>query len=72
MRIYIFDYVGNITGSWHNGGGVAVITDGDPEKVIREKLPDLNPDFSESEVTSYKVVDGEEGKLFLFPDQGCC
>lgn len=73
-RIYIFESVDGITDEYHDGGGLAIVTaTGDPQKVFRDAHPNLEPDFANAELTAtYVVADNEEGRIFVFPDRGCC
>ena len=71
MKMFVWENVGNLTGNYHDGGGVVVIAADleDARKQIKgacEKgctaLKDA-PDFTAN-------VEADEGKCFVFPDAG--
>jgi hypothetical protein len=43
MKLYVFNYVGGITTSYHSGGGLMIITDRDPAEVWREYASPKQP-----------------------------
>lgn len=86
MKIFIFENVGTLTESYHEGGGLVIIAN-DLEaalKMAADEPPkytwrnsDKNPikltDEEIKEVISYDLAgDNIEAKLFIFPDSGCC
>lgn len=72
--MYVWETVGDLTNSYHDGGGVVVIADN--MEAARELLKThgarkgceaftASPDFS-------APVETNEDKVFIFPDAGCC
>ena len=73
-KMFVWENVSDLTGNYHDGGGVVVIADN--MDVARELLVKngarkgcevfkLDPDYSAS-------VEADEDKVFIFPDAGCC
>lgn len=71
MKVYIYEYVSGITNSWHNGGGLVIVTDRDPLDAYNA-LSDM-PDRAEMpEPDSVIEAPGATERLHIFPDEGCC
>lgn len=76
MNIYIWKNLNNVTNSYHNGGGLAIVARNldHAKELVRERLAhqedipnlDLNPD------AVYTLANDEEPAVLIFPDQGCC
>lgn len=73
MRAYIYDYVGNLTDAYHSGGGLLVVTDGDPLEAFIASGEALD-DFTELPEPDrvIEVAPTEAPGVFIFPDNGCC
>lgn len=70
MRLFVYEYVFGLTRDYHSGGGVTIITDREPEEVLREVAYELEEDPG---VPVYVGdVDTDEEQVFIFPDAGCC
>lgn len=83
MKLYIYNYLYNLTDNYHDGGGAVVITDRDPQVVLqehrlRERSDYYNKRDEEAQVDFEDVtpvvleVDASEERVFVFPDAGCC
>ncbi len=84
MKTYVWEYVSEITTNWHNGGGLLIITDGDPQtkwnEYRQEQLDneEYNADSLRTDLPEPSLVyacDFDSGSLFsvmVFPDAGCC
>jgi hypothetical protein len=79
MKIYIWTYLEGVTNNYHDGGGVVIITNRDPQEVwddCREKpRADFWGDCPELELPEADIVytvDATEEKIIVFPDTGCC
>lgn len=88
MRMFIWKYVSNITGNWHDEGGLAIIAKGDLERarqLLREdkyyvSVRNNYPDRAECEAFTKDpdiVFEGKPGEemeeqVLIFPDAGCC
>lgn len=81
MRIFVWEYIGPVSSSWHNSGGVLVIAESiDRAKTLVDELrlsngitpKDLASDpLGEPELQAELVGDHEE-RIMVFPDAGCC
>jgi hypothetical protein len=84
VKTYVWEYVSEITTNWHNGGGLLIITDGDPQikwnEYRQEQLDneEYNADSLRTDLPEPSLVyacDFDSGSLFsvmVFPDAGCC
>ena len=75
MKIFIFEYINQVSGNYHSGGGLVIIAES-KEKAI-ELIADnkhIRPDEKEWEtVVVYKLADTDiQPKYFVMPDAGCC
>jgi hypothetical protein len=83
-KIFIFEYVRELTGNFHSGGGLVVIAE-NLERAIQmakstkkqhsyvEKDDFIELDDEEIKNVSMYDLQGEvEEKLMIFPDAGCC
>lgn len=82
MKLYVYNYLYNLTDNYHNGGGAVVVTDRDPRVVLQEHREATRDDYYQDEplqeigsedVTPlvYEVAETEE-RVIIFPDAGCC
>lgn len=85
MKIFIFEYVNELTDRYHGEGGLAVVA---KDRVHAQRLIDNNYDneafdgytrmrihLTEEEwekVIVYDLKKDEEPRIFVFPDAGCC
>jgi hypothetical protein len=81
VKTYVYDYVSGLTTNWHNGGGLLIITDGDPQdawKEFRQEHIDHEEYGADSliielpEPTLVYNCSGVEKQIFIFEDAGCC
>lgn len=81
---YVYEDVIEISGSYHDGGGLVIVTDRDPADVWAEYAAKENDDddrWGTSVRTSiadlnpdrvYPISGKFDEQLFVFPDAGCC
>jgi hypothetical protein len=83
VKLYIYEYVGGISSSYHDGGGLVIITDRDPADVWREHVGpaksssssyDLDPETLVGKTPDLVLDIGDQSpeRIFIFPDAGCC
>lgn len=72
MKLFIWEYVYDLTDNWHKEGGLAVIAKDldSARKIIEGKAPNCSALNEQADFTT-SVEEGEE-KIFIFPDAGCC
>lgn len=67
MKLFIWEYLGCLTQSYHDGGGLVIIAeDLDRAKVMNGAIGDTVPD------KVYALKGKNEEAMFVFPDEGCC
>jgi hypothetical protein len=74
MRIFIFEAVGEVSPSYHCGGGVVIVANdeahanelADAEEYLQLEKADWE------HVITYEIVGDKEAAVFIFPDAGCC
>lgn len=76
MKIFIFEYLSDLTKGYHSGGGLVIIA---ASKKSAIKLLANNPEIKITEkdwegVIQYQLKDNEENtpKFWVMPDGGCC
>lgn len=79
MNLYIWNYMGGVTNSYHDGGGVVIISDKPPREAWDEHFPNYEDKDAGGLGNKYEdpdnhilVADTEEPQLFVFADSGCC
>ena len=79
MKVYIYEYIENITENYHGGGGLVIITDRDPLDVFNEHVGERRADTGEpmrrdSLPTPGNIVEAVSAteRIHVFPDAGCC
>ena len=60
MKQYIYNYVNGITDSYHDGGGLVIITEGKPQEA-------LNKYFTEYPIDEVYVGTGPDGESMYEP-----
>lgn len=82
MKLYLYNYIEDLTNSYHSGGGLVIITDGEP-KFSRpaedpwywdeeEDGPMPMEEVALPEPTLVLDVPDAEPGVYVFPDSGCC
>lgn len=67
MKLFIWDYLCELTDSYHNGGGLVVVAeDLDKAKALNGAIGDNPPD------RVYDLKGKNEEAVYVFPDSGCC
>lgn len=70
MSIYVWESVGGVSDSYHDGGGVVVVA---PDlESARALLPEECTARAKDPDAIYSVNGDPESRAFLFPDAGCC
>lgn len=74
MKVFIWEYVEQLTNSYHSDGGLVVIADN--EQDARIIAMEHGVVFKGDEkVKTYKLDNmhlGMENEVFIFPNAGCC
>jgi hypothetical protein len=71
MKVFVWQYVSELTDNYHSGGGLIVFADN--VERAKELAEAQGVTFSESELPDVvRNVDGEEEMVFVMPDAGCC
>jgi hypothetical protein len=74
MYIFIFEFVCDLTSSYHSGGGLVVIArdeDHVKELVATDRSIKLASDEWAS-VVKHRLSGKVEPTMYVFPDAGCC
>lgn len=75
MKMFIWEYLGGLTGNYHDGGGVLVVAETQDRAVELIKLhnSELVVEFGDNpEADLIYEVEANEEKIMIFPDAGCC
>lgn len=75
MKLYIWEDLGGLTESWHDGGGVAVVAETlDEAKALIPRYGDYkDKDTDIGEPTAVYELKGDHNrKVHVFPNAGCC
>lgn len=75
MKTYIWQYVAGITSSWHDGGGIVIITSRPYNEVWKEYLIECEEEVECQELPEPDLIyecSALEEKVFVFEDAGCC
>ncbi|SEC54356.1 hypothetical protein [Arthrobacter woluwensis] len=80
-KLYLYEDVEIVSGRYHPGGGLVIITSGNPQAAYVRYL-DLVQDTAEyprsarpnlpAPTRSIEVPDAEPDCIAAFPDSGCC
>lgn len=77
VKLFLWQYVGQVSDSYHCGGGLAVIAL--DERVARELIAaEKHVEVTEEEWAEVRVlaldhiVEAYEPEVIVFPDAGCC
>jgi hypothetical protein len=73
MKIYLFEFIEQLTDRWHPEGGLVVIAR-DKKSALGMLATDPNIHITGDEwdsVIEYDI-DSKEERIFIFPDAGCC
>lgn len=79
MKLYLYTNADSpVSGAYHSGGGVVVITDGDPDQVWLDTYPEERVEYWDDKPEPLGApdfvceTDSTEERVFVFPDAGCC
>lgn len=84
MKLYVYEYIEELTDNYHSGGGLMLITDRDPQEFYSEYVASENTKNAERvwidklptpvlpEPTYVANTDATEAKAFIFKNAGCC
>lgn len=74
MKIFVFEYLGQVSDNYHCGGGLVIIArDIEHAKEIissDESISIKEEDWEK--VESFNLADDVEPKFWVMPDAGCC
>jgi hypothetical protein len=70
MKMFIWEYVSELTVSYHDGGGVVVVAS--TLERARELLPPNCSAVKEDPGAVYVLAGPVEERVYAFPDAGCC
>ena len=74
MKVFILEYVDNLTERYHSEGGMVIIAKDllqAKELILDDKY--CNPTDEEwNNAIAYDLIDNPDPKVFIFPDAGCC
>ena len=74
MKMFVFEYNGQVSENYHAGGGLMVIAkdkDHVNELIKKEEYIEIK-DSEWEDVIVYDLKNDEEPRVFVFPDAGCC
>jgi UDP-N-acetylmuramate-alanine ligase len=74
MKLFVFQYIGQVSENYHSGGGLAIVANDEEhvkELVQKEEYIEVSEKDWE-QVVIYNISDNTEAKIFVFPDAGCC
>jgi hypothetical protein len=74
MKMFIFEYIDQVSSNYHTAGGLAIIAnDEDHVKDLIKNDPSIEITNEEwKRVIVYELKNEETPKIFVFPDAGCC
>ena len=73
MKLYLYQVaLSPVTNNWHDGGGVVVITDGDPDAVWLKSNEGWDAATALGTPDLVLETDATQEQVFVFPDAGCC
>jgi hypothetical protein len=83
MKTYVWEFVSQVTTDWHNGGGLLIITDIDPQdqwKEYRENKINHGESWESWDKLTEKLPEPDFSYdcyadfrgVWVFPDAGCC
>lgn len=85
MKLYVYEYIEELTDRYHSGGGLMLITDKDPQEFYAKWVANSNANKSPEdawkddlpmpvlpEPTYVANTDATEAKAFVFENAGCC
>lgn len=86
-KLYIYEYLDKLTQSWHNGGGLVIVTAGDPSLAWQERNARIASEHPSNRTRIdpaciiqelpepdhvIPVGDDVPDLILEFPDAGCC
>lgn len=74
MKVFIWEYIENLTDSWHSGGGLVIVAEQAPatyESVNEWNGRSHTINLPEPDHT-YELAGDVAPQEFVFPDSGCC
>jgi hypothetical protein len=79
-KIYIYEYVDELTTNYHDGGGLVIITGADPQEALDNERAELAEKHgAKLRLTKLpepdrviEIPDTEQDAIIEFPDTGCC
>lgn len=72
MKVFIWQYVSQVSSNYHSGGGLVVFADNETRaREIANSDPDVHVADSDIPDEVRSVYGGQEA-MFIMPDAGCC
>lgn len=74
MKVFVFEQLGQVSGSYHSEGGLIVVaanTEQAKRLIAEDPFIEITPD-EWAEVVEYELLRTTEPRVFVFPDAGCC
>lgn len=71
MKVFIWDYIRELTDNYHPDGGLVVIAENLENAIQLATLSGVVFN-NELPVQELPVPEGTEAKVYVFPDAGCC
>jgi hypothetical protein len=74
MKLFIWKYASNLTDSYHDGGGCAIIAESleAARELFKQNEPNSQCSLLTTDPDFTSEVSATEAQLFVFPDAGCC
>lgn len=71
MKVFVWNYIYNLTDNYHSGGGLVVFAE--DEARAKELAIAHGVTFSDDDtLDDVRIVDGGEERVYIMPDAGCC
>ena len=72
MRVFVWDYVDDLTDSYHSGGGLVVVAESvEAAQSLAREVERASLTLPEPDAV-YELSASAEPKVWVFPDSGCC
>lgn len=87
MKVFIWDYVANLTNAYHSSGGLVVVAaslddarvliknatiDNDNDVPYSQRIDDDCKALTEPPARTYDTTEDAAPEVFVFPNAGCC
>jgi hypothetical protein len=74
VRLWVFPRVDQVSSNWHPEGGLVVIAEDRPaaETMLAKNAAIKVTEAEWKDAHRYVIADDCEGRVYTFPDAGCC